>query len=196
MSIVIINTGFSNLCSIQNSIRRLGYNASVADSIHEVKLAHKIFLPGVGSAVSVMRALRKKNLLSFLQATNQPILGICLGMQLLGTYSYEGKKCLLLNKISCSIKKLPRIDCSIPHIGWNHVYYKDRSSLFNYIDNATQFYFLHSYYMRINKHMIAESTHGINFCSAVKIKNFFGVQFHPEKSGIPGEQLIKNFLEI
>ncbi|VFP87941.1 Imidazole glycerol phosphate synthase subunit HisH [Buchnera aphidicola (Cinara piceae)] len=196
MSIVIINTGCSNLFSIQCSIRRLGYSVTVTDSVHDIKQAKKIFLPGIGTSISVMNFLREKNLLSFLKDTNQPILGICLGMQLLGKYSYEGKKCILLNKVSCLIKKLPNINCSVPHIGWNTVHYNVNNNIFKNIDNNTQFYFLHSFYMKVNQYTIASSIHGVQFCSAMVVKNFFGVQFHPEKSGSQGEQLIKNFLEI
>ncbi|VFP77644.1 imidazole glycerol phosphate synthase subunit HisH [Buchnera aphidicola] len=196
MSIVIINTGYSNIHSIRSAIRRVGYTSSVTDSIHDIKVADKIFLPGIGTAVSAMKMLIQNNLLSFIKKTNQPILGICLGMQLLGKYSYEGKKCILLNKISNSIKKLPNKNCSVPHIGWNTVCYTDSHILFQNIDDNTRFYFLHSYYMDINPHTISISTHGLQFCSSVAVQNFFGVQFHPEKSGYAGEQLIKNFLEI
>ncbi|VFP80992.1 Imidazole glycerol phosphate synthase subunit HisH [Buchnera aphidicola (Cinara kochiana kochiana)] len=196
MSIVIINTGCSNLYSITRAIQRLGYQVSITDSIYDIKMANKIFLPGVGTASAVIDILKNKNLLSFLKCTTQPILGICLGMQLLGSYSNEGNKCILLNRIDHSIKKLPNVDCSIPHIGWNTVNYTINHFLFKDIDNNTRFYFLHSYYMNVNKYTIAVSTHGIQFCAAVAVKNFFGVQFHPEKSGYSGEQLIKNFLEI
>ncbi|VFP79084.1 imidazole glycerol phosphate synthase subunit HisH [Buchnera aphidicola] len=196
MSIVIINTGCSNLYSIQCSIRRLGYLSCVTDSVYEIKKAKKIFLPGIGTSSSVINILKEKNLLSFIKHTQQPILGICLGMQLLGKYSYEGKKSILLNKVSCLIKKLPNINCSVPHIGWNTVNYTINHDLFKNIDNNTRFYFLHSFYMKVNQYTIASSVHGIQFCSAMVIKNFFGVQFHPEKSGKPGEQFIKNFLEI
>ncbi|VFP85670.1 Imidazole glycerol phosphate synthase subunit HisH [Buchnera aphidicola (Cinara pseudotaxifoliae)] len=196
MSIVIINTGFSNLYSIKSAIRRIGYTSSVTDSIHDIKVADKIFLPGIGTAASLIKTLTQNHLLSFIKKTNQPILGICLGMQLLGKYSYEGKKCVLLNKISNSIKKLPHKNCSVPHIGWNTVHYKHSHFLFKNIDNNTRFYFLHSYYMDVNPYTISISTHGLQFCSSVAIQNFFGVQFHPEKSGNVGEQLIKNFLEI
>ncbi|VFP78053.1 Imidazole glycerol phosphate synthase subunit HisH [Buchnera aphidicola (Cinara cuneomaculata)] len=196
MTIVIINTGCSNLNSIKYSIQRVGYQASITDSIHDIKIAHKIFLPGVGTAAAVINILKNKNLLSFIKNTTQPILGICLGMQLLGTYSDEGKKCILLNKIPYSIKKLPNNNCYIPHIGWNIVNITKNNFLFNNIDDNTRFYFLHSYYMKQNEYTIAISKHGISFCSAVAVENFFGVQFHPEKSGYSGEQLIKNFLEI
>ncbi|VAX76311.1 imidazole glycerol phosphate synthase subunit HisH [Buchnera aphidicola] len=196
MSIVIVNTGCSNLYSIKNSVQRLGYRASITDQLCDIKQAEKIFLPGIGTASSVLFFLNKKNLLSFIKNTNQPILGICLGMQILGSYSYEGNQFNLLNKIPCSIKKLPNINCSVPHIGWNSVRYNNYHFLFKNIDNDIQFYFLHSYYMPDNDYAISFTTHGINFCSAVAVNNFFGVQFHPEKSGRPGEQLIKNFLEI
>ncbi|VFP84838.1 Imidazole glycerol phosphate synthase subunit HisH [Buchnera aphidicola (Cinara splendens)] len=196
MSIVIINTGFSNLYSIRSAIRRVGYTSSITNSIHDIKVADKIFLPGIGTASSAIKMLTQNHLLSFIKKTNQPILGICLGMQLLGKYSYEGKKCILLNKISSSIKKLPNKHYSVPHIGWNTVHYTNSHILFKNIDNNTRFYFLHSYYMDINPYTISTSIHGLQFCSSVAVQNFFGVQFHPEKSGCAGEQLIKNFLEI
>lgn len=196
MSIVIINTGCANLFSIQSSIRRLGYSASIVDSIHDIQKAQKIFLPGVGTAFSAISFLKKKKILSFIKNAHQPILGICLGMQLLGMNSEEGTSCALLNKIPCSIKRLPSLTYSVPHIGWNIVKHDNNHFLFKNIDSNTRFYFLHSYYMENNHYTIASSMHDIQFCSAVAVKNFFGVQFHPEKSGYPGEQLIKNFLEI
>ncbi|WP_075431714.1 imidazole glycerol phosphate synthase subunit HisH [Buchnera aphidicola] len=196
MSIVIINTGCANLFSVKIAIQRLGYQVLISDNRKDILTAKKIFLPGVGSSTSVMMMLRKKNLIETICQLKQPVLGICLGMQLFSNISLENNRCKMLNIIPDLTVRLHSQKYSLPHIGWNNVYFHKYNILFDGIDSGTRFYFLHSYCIYPTKYTIALTKHGSFFSAAIKKNNFFGVQFHPEKSGINGLQLLKNFLEI
>ncbi|AEH39660.1 imidazole glycerol-phosphate synthase [Buchnera aphidicola (Cinara tujafilina)] len=196
MSIVIVNTSCANLFSLQVAIKRLGYNALISDHIQDIVNAEKVFFPGVGSAKSVMRVLKNKNLINIIRKLTQPVLGICLGMQLFSRTSAESNHCKMLKIIPDITIKLNSKEYSLPHIGWNQVYYTKNNILFKKINPGTRFYFLHSYCIYISQYTIAFTEHGSCFSSAIQKNNFFGVQFHPEKSGTNGLQLLKNFLEI
>lgn len=196
MSIVIINTGSANLFSVQVAINRLGYKVNVSNKINDIVSAKKIFLPGVGSAFSIMDFLKKKKLIDVIRQLKQPILGICLGMQLLSIYSEENNNHNMLNIIPYPTIKLNSKNLSLPHIGWNVVHCLRDHLLFNNININSRFYFLHSYCIPINLYTVASVQYGSIFSAAIQKDNFFGVQFHPEKSGKDGEQLLKNFLEI
>ncbi|AKC60028.1 imidazole glycerol phosphate synthase subunit HisH [Blochmannia endosymbiont of Polyrhachis (Hedomyrma) turneri] len=197
MKIVIINTGCANLFSINTSIRRLGYCPIITDNFDIISQADKIFLPGVGSAQTAMRQLQQKQLISVLQNITQPILGICLGMQILAKYSEENKGTDTLGIINTTVKKMPYQGLSLPHIGWNKTSIKKNThNLFYNIKNDSYFYFIHNYFIPLCAETIAITQYGIPFTAAITYHNFFGVQFHPEKSSSAGEQLIKNFLEM
>lgn len=195
MKIVILDTGCSNLSSIFFSIKRLGYIAKISIDKKELLNADKIFLPGVGTAKSAMEKLNYYKLINLIKKHNKPILGICLGMQLFASKSNENNNIKTLNIIENSIRLLNTNQLPLPHMGWNQVNFK-KNKLFNFIDNKSYFYFSHSYIMPINYCTIAKCDYGETFSAAIQKNNFFGVQFHPEKSSCVGLQLLKNFLDI
>ncbi|CAL4318639.1 imidazole glycerol phosphate synthase subunit HisH [Buchnera aphidicola] len=197
MNIVIINTGFSNLSSIYWAIKRLGYNPIISFEPNVIRNAKKLILPGLGTPEFVMKYLEKKKIVNIIQKYERPILGICLGMQLFFCYSEESENIRMLNIFNKNnIYKLHTIRSSLPHIGWNKVYFKQENPLFKNISSGEWFYFIHSYAADINVMTISKTFYEKFFSSAVQYKNFFGVQFHPEKSGFSGMLLLKNFLEI
>lgn len=196
MNIVIINTNCANLFSVKTMLNRLGYKPTITDDPKIISQADKLFLPGVGSAISVMYQLEKKKLISLITCCNQPILGICLGMQLFGSSSDEGNNVKTLNIIQVPVKRIQSDTLPIPHMGWNNIIILKEHFLFYGIKKNHYFYFAHSYAMGLCESTIAQVNYGQSFSAVIKHKNFFGVQFHPEKSSIPGQQLIKNFLEI
>ncbi|QOI10995.1 imidazole glycerol phosphate synthase subunit HisH [Blochmannia endosymbiont of Colobopsis nipponica] len=192
---VIINTGCSNLFSISTAIRNLGHRAIISKNANDILKANKLFLPGVGSVKTAMQELTKNKLIKLIKDCKQPILGICLGMQLLGISSEENNGTQTLGIINTLTKKIENYGLPIPHIGWNKIKIKNQHCLFHKIKDD-YFYFVHSYAMPICDSTIATTCHGHSFTAVIKHKNFFGVQFHPEKSGKIGKQLLKNFLEI
>ncbi|XBC41866.1 MAG: imidazole glycerol phosphate synthase subunit HisH [Buchnera aphidicola (Kaburagia rhusicola rhusicola)] len=196
MRIVIINTGCSNLSSIRYAICRLGYNPIISSSRDEILRASKIVLPGVGTAYTAMHALKELKLLDLIKTCQQPLLGICLGMQLLASFSHESSGINMLDIVHSPVCLLDSNVLPLPHNGWNNVEICKQNMLFKDIDNNSKFYFLHSYVLYINKYTIAQTLYNVTFSSAIQKNNFFGVQFHPEKSGDLGLKVLKNFLEI
>ncbi|XBC43404.1 MAG: imidazole glycerol phosphate synthase subunit HisH [Buchnera aphidicola (Meitanaphis flavogallis)] len=196
MRIVIVNTGCSNLSSIRYAICRLGYNPIISSSRDEILHASKIVLPGVGTAYAAMHALKKFELLDLIKTCQQPLLGICLGMQLLASFSHESSGINMLNIVNSPVCLLESNLLPRPHNGWNNVEICKQNTLFQGIDNNSKFYFLHSYVLYINQYTIAQTLYNVAFSSAIQKNNFFGVQFHPEKSGDLGLKVLKNFLEI
>ncbi|CAL4319128.1 imidazole glycerol phosphate synthase subunit HisH [Buchnera aphidicola] len=196
MNIIIIDTGCANLYSLRYAIQRLGYNPIITREINLILNADKLFLPGVGTPKTAMQQLHLSNLIKIIKNFTKPVMGICLGMQLLCSYSQECQGLKMLNVIDTVVSKLKVDKLSIPHTGWNEIIINNNSTLFRNIRNKSRFYFVHSYAVEINKYTIASSYYGTFFSAIVKKNNFLGVQFHPEKSGESGAQLIKNFLEI
>ncbi|MCW5197609.1 imidazole glycerol phosphate synthase subunit HisH [Buchnera aphidicola] len=196
MNIVILDPGFSNLSSIYWAIKRLKYNPVISDNPDIIRNSDKLIFPGIGTPHAVMKNLFNKKLIKVIQEYKNPILGICLGMQLFFHYSEESKDVLMLNifKNKCIYKFNNQI--ILPHMGWNKVYFKKKHPLFKNICNGEWFYFIHSYISLISSITVAKTYYGSFFSSAVQQDNFFGVQFHPEKSGLKGMYLLKNFLEI
>lgn len=193
--IVIVNFGAGNIKSIENALYDLNVDFCVSDDKNMIKKAEKIIFPGVGSAQEAMKALTRKNLKSTLQSTKKPFLGICLGMQLLTEFSEEGKTdCLGI--IPTSVCKFDNSSVKVPHMGWNSVNYITENPLFNKISNYKNFYFANSYYVPKNDFTIAVTSYGNVFSAVVQKENFYGVQFHPEKSGKAGLQILKNFIEL
>lgn len=193
--IAIIDYNSGNIASIKNALKRLGVDYMITSSPDDVKIADKVIFPGVGRAGAAMNELKKRGLDEVMPKIKAPFLGICLGMQLLAKSSAEDKTDCLdiipgqVNKFSDSLK--------VPQIGWNGVDFSKDSLLFKDIPNASYFYFVNSYYFDADKEFIAGKTsYGIDFASVVQKDNFYGVQFHPEKSGEIGLKVLKNFCEL
>lgn len=196
MDVVILDTGCANLNSVRSAIQRHGYEPQVSRDPDVVLRADKLFLPGVGTAQAAMDQIRERELIGLIKACTQPVLGICLGMQLLGSYSEESNGVDLLGIIDQQVPKMTDVGLPLPHMGWNRVYPKAGNRLFRGIEDGAYFYFVHSYAMPVNAHTIAQCSYGEPFTAAVQKDNFFGVQFHPERSGAAGALLLKNFLEM
>ncbi|QFQ31952.1 imidazole glycerol phosphate synthase subunit HisH [Buchnera aphidicola] len=197
MTIVILNTGCANLTSIKIAIKKLGYTSQITSDPYLLLKSKKLIIPGVGTASAVMKILHEKNLVSFIKNMKQPVLGICLGMQIFCQFSEEcnGTKTIgILNNDSAVLLKSSNLP--LPHIGWNYINIKKKHLLFKNIQKDSRFYFVHSYIVPVGKYTLSTSDYGVSFSSVIQKNNFFGVQFHPEKSGDIGSQLLKNFLEI
>ena len=196
MNVVILDTGCANLSSVKWAIQRLGYDPLVSREAEVVLQADKLFLPGVGTAQAAMDQLRQRELIELIKACTQPTLGICLGMQLLGASSDESGGIKTLGIIDQPVNKMQDVGLPLPHMGWNQITPQAGNHLFRGIDDGAYFYFVHSYAMPINEFTIAQCNYGEPFTAAVQKDNFFGVQFHPERSGAAGAKLMKNFLEM
>jgi len=196
MNVVILDTGCANLSSVKYAVQRLGYEPDVSRDPEVVLLADKLFLPGVGTARAAMEQLEQRELIDLIKACTQPVLGICLGMQLLGSGSDENGGIKTLGIIDQPVLRMQDRGLPLPHMGWNQVSANADSHLFRGIDENAYFYFVHGYAMPICENTIAQTLYGEPFTAAVTKDNFFGVQFHPERSGAAGAQLLKNFLEM
>ncbi|WP_340615592.1 imidazole glycerol phosphate synthase subunit HisH [Xenorhabdus entomophaga] len=196
MKIVILDTGCANLASVAYAIRRLGYDPIISLDANVVRSADKLLLPGVGTAAAAMEQLEQRQLIPLINSLSQPVLGICLGMQLLADISAEGDNVPLLKLINAPVEKMVTKGLPLPHMGWNQVQAQEGHPLFRHITDNARFYFVHSYALPIGEYTIAQTEYGNIFSSAVAKDNFFGVQFHPERSGAAGAQLLKNFLEM
>lgn len=197
MNVIILDTGCANLASVAYAVKRLGYNPQISRDTNTILQADKVFLPGVGTASAAMEKLHERDLVPLIKALTQPVLGICLGMQLMGSVSEEGETSIpLLNLIDSPVKKMNANGLPVPHSGWNQVQALAGHPLFKGISDNAYFYFVHSYAMPISANTIAHTQYGNQFSSAVSQDNFFGVQFHPERSGAAGSRLIQNFLEL
>lgn len=192
--IQIIDYGAGNLQSIKNALEKLGAESEVISSPQELITDAKIIFAGVGAAGSAMANLRKSGFDKALTKLKNPFLGICLGMQLLFERSEEDAvECL--GVLKGDVRRFP-LGLTVPQIGWNKVKTND-SALFKSIPQESYFYFVNSYYARPSTNaLIAETEYGITFCSAVQKENFYGVQFHPEKSGEIGQKILDNFIKL
>ncbi|WP_343189519.1 imidazole glycerol phosphate synthase subunit HisH [Buchnera aphidicola] len=195
MKVLILDTGCANFSSVKFAIRRLGYTPIISNEYSDIVSSKRIIFPGVGTPFSAMDVLKKKKIVDLIKNYSNPILGICLGMQLFCKYSEESKSVKNLNIIKYSITCLNN-NLPLPHIGWNKVFSCKKNVLFKNILEGSRFYFLHKYILFLNKYSILKTKYGCKFTAALQKNNFFGVQFHPEKSGTVGLHLLKNFLEI
>ncbi|KXO13481.1 Imidazole glycerol phosphate synthase amidotransferase subunit [Moritella sp. JT01] len=193
--VVIIDTGCANLSSVRFAVERLGYTVTVSRDADVLRNADKLFLPGVGTAQEAMKNLANRELIELVKSLTQPVLGICLGMQLLAEFSAEDDV-VTLGLISGTIDPMPNEGVRLPHMGWNQIIPQQDHPLFKDIPSGSYFYFVHSYALAVGSDTIATCTHGAPFSAAVNRDNFYGVQFHPERSSKAGAQLIKNFLEM
>ena len=192
MNVAIVDYGVGNIKSIQHSLDRIGVNHTYTMDKEEIISAEKVVFPGVGDASYAMKQLKKQNLDKLIPNLKQPFLGICLGMQLMCNYSEEGDtSCLGI--INTSVKKFNSNNNKIPQIGWNNI--KNlKTNLFKGIAENEFMYFVHTYFVPKSTYTISESSYGLNYSSAINKDNFYGTQFHPEKSGLIGEKIIKNFI--
>ncbi|WP_194767533.1 imidazole glycerol phosphate synthase subunit HisH [Tamlana sp. I1] len=193
MKLVIINYGAGNIKSIQFAFKRLGVDAVLSNNPEEILAADKVVFPGVGEASSAMQMLKESGLDTLIPTLKQPVLGICLGMQLLCKHSEEGDT-EGLGVFQTNVKRFSN-DVKVPQMGWNVI--KDlKSDLFKGIKENEYMYLVHSYYAEHCNETIAKTDYGINYASALQHNNFYGVQFHPEKSGIQGQKILENFLKL
>ncbi|BAH83317.1 imidazole glycerol phosphate synthase subunit HisH [Candidatus Ishikawella capsulata] len=195
MNVVIIDTGCANLASVKWSIKHLGYEAKISCDSNILIQADKLIIPGVGTAQVAMQHLNQNNLIKLIKEFTKPILGICLGMQLLGMNSAENQGILTLGIINEPVFFMNAHGLSLPHMGWNKIIKSANTPLFYNIPDNSYFYFAHSYAMPLNTTTTAYCSYGQKFTAALQKNNFYGVQFHPERSGKLGIQLLKNFLE-
>lgn len=196
MNVVILDTGCANLSSVKWAIQRLGFEPRVSRDADTVLQADKLLLPGVGTAEAAMEQLRERDLIPLIKACTQPVLGICLGMQLLGSHSDESSGINTLGIIDKPVEKMHDRGLPLPHMGWNQIIAQAGNHLFRNIADGSYFYFVHSYAMSVNAFTTAQCHYGDAFSAAIQKDNFYGVQFHPERSGAAGAQLLKNFLEM
>ena len=193
MKIAIINYGAGNIQSILFAIERLGYTAVLTNNPDEIQQADKVIFPGVGEASYAMQKLIESGLDSLIPNLNQPVLGICLGMQLMCHHSEEGNT----NGLGIFDANVIRFsnNVKVPQMGWNQIY-NLKSSLFQGINENEYMYLVHSYYVPNCKEAIATTNYDLEYASALQKNNFYGTQFHPEKSGDVGEQILANFLKL
>jgi glutamine amidotransferase len=196
MKLAIIESGGANFLSVTTAIERLGVKYQFTHDAQIINSADAVLLPGVGSAGFAMQTLHKYDLVDVVKNFQKPLLGICLGMQLLYEFSEEDNvDCL--GVIPGQVKKFSSSnDLIVPHMGWNNISPINLDKIVSGVDTSDDVYFVHSYYAPINDATIASCDYGTEFTAVVRYNNFYGMQFHPEKSGIVGAKLLKNFLEI
>ena len=193
--IAIIDYKMGNLRSVDNALKRLGAEFCVTADPAVIRAADKVLLPGVGNAAEAMHNLREAGLVEVIRSLRRPVLGICVGMQVMCRHSEEGDvECL--NIFDARVKRFkPAPDLKVPHMGWNQIGNLE-TKLFKGLEGGSYVYFVHSYYPELCPDTIATARHGVMFSAALKYENFYGTQFHPEKSGDVGERIIENFLKL
>lgn len=191
MKIAIIDYGAGNIKSIQFALNRLGFEGFLTHKEDAILSADRVIFPGVGEAKFAMNQLQKTGIHELIPTLKQPVLGICLGMQLMCNYTEEGNT-KGLGIFDVDVRKFSQ-KVKVPHMGWNTIF-DLKTPLFDGIQTNEHMYLVHSYYAVLNHQTIAKTLYQDNFSSALQKDNFFGVQFHPEKSGVVGEKLLQNFL--
>jgi glutamine amidotransferase len=195
MNIVIVKYNAGNIQSVLYALERIGIAAEVSDDKEKIQQADKVIFPGVGEASTAMNYLRERNIDQLLISLKQPVLGICLGMQLMCSSSEEGDT-TCMGIFEEKVKKFNKVDdFKVPQIGWNDIY-DLKTPLFKGISEHSYVYLVHSYYASLGEHTIATTNYISPYSTALHRDNFYGVQFHPEKSAEVGSQLLKNFIEL
>ena len=191
--IAIIRYNAGNIKSVQNALTRLGYESIITDDPAELKKAEKVIFPGVGEASSAMQYLRARGIDNTIRSLRQPVLGICLGLQLMCRFSEEADtECLGI--FDSDVRLFPPVD-KIPHMGWNN-FLTMKGDLFKNISPGDDVYYVHSYYAEISGCTSATCDYILPFSASMAKDNFYATQFHPEKSAAVGEKILKNFLEL
>lgn len=199
MNNVIVDTGCANLSSVKFAIERLGFVATITDDIEQIKAADKVIFPGVGSAKHAMANIIEKELVNTLQGLTQPVLGFCLGMQLMCSSSVEGSEneaIECLGVIPTKVTPLQAKGNRLPHMGWNTLTSVSDHPVLKDIKLNDYFYFVHSFAAPVSEYTIATCNYGSDFSAVIAKGNFIGCQFHPERSSELGSKIIKNFLEL
>ncbi len=196
MEVSIIKYNAGNIQSVLFALERLGINATVTDDIELLKESDKVIFPGVGQASSAMIYLKERNLDQVIASLTQPVLGICLGMQLMCKYSEEGNtNCLGIFDANVKLFPSNMQNIKVPQIGWNTVY-NLKTAIFNDIKENEYQYFVHSYYVESCDHAISKTNYGLEYSSALQKNNFYATQFHPEKSSDSGQRILENFIKL
>ena len=192
----IVNYGAGNIFSLTSALERLALPYGMVNEKADLERYKHIIIPGVGHAGAAMRKLEQTGLVGPIKALKKPVLGICVGMQLITAHSEEGDA-EMMNIVPVKTRLFDKAQgIKIPHMGWNNIEHKN-NSLFEGVESGSQFYFVHSYFIEYNPTFdIAAANYGMPFSAAVQKDNFYGVQFHPEKSGVAGERLLKNFSNL
>lgn len=191
--ITIIKYNGGNVSSVQNALNRLGAESIITDDFELIRKADKVIFPGVGEASSTMKNLREKGLDQLIPTLQQPVLGICLGMQLMCKNNEEGNT-VGMGIFDINVKKFPAEDI-VPHMGWNTVS-NFKSSVFSGIEEENNVYFVHSYYCELSENTTSVCDYILPFSASLQKDNFYAMQFHPEKSGKIGSRLLENFLKL
>lgn len=193
--IAVIDYGAGNTKSVANALSQLNADYVITKKESKILNADKVIIPGVGEASFALRKLAMMNLSNVIKMLKKPTLGICLGLQILCEYSEEGNTAGL-GCIAGKAKAFDSANVRVPHMGWNSVSVIKKSPLFKGIPDGSYFYFAHTYYLPLTQETVAVCNYGIDFTAAANLNNFYGVQFHPEKSGDVGLNLLKNFIEL
>jgi glutamine amidotransferase len=193
LKVAIVKYNAGNVQSVANALHRLGIDPVLTDDAEDLRSADKVIFPGVGEASTAMNYLRERQLDTVIKSLTQPVLAVCLGMQLI-CESSEENDATCLGILPYRVRRFIG-EVKVPQIGWN-VISKLRSPLFAGIEHGSHVYFVHSYFVENGEYTIAETPYGIDFSAAVKHENFYGVQFHPEKSGRVGAKILENFLNL
>lgn len=196
MQVVIIAYNAGNIQSVQYALNRLQVDAVVTNNHEAILAADKVIFPGVGEANSAMNSLRETNLHLLIPQLKQPLLGICVGMQLMCNFSEENNtNCLGIIDASVKLFQPNESTIKVPQMGWNNIY-NYQSPLFKGLNNNSFVYYVHSYYVPLGNHTIATTNYVQPYSAAIQKNNFYGVQFHAEKSAAVGEQILQNFLNF
>lgn len=194
MRVAIVKYNAGNTVSVANALHRLGVEPVVTDSADDLRSADKVIFPGVGEASTAMAYLRERSLDEVITSLTQPVLGVCLGMQLMCSYSEENETdCLGI--LPYRVRRFESDTLKVPHTGWNRIT-NLKSLLFDGVDEGSHVYFVHGYYVETGVDTTAATEYGIGFSAGVDRDNFHAIQFHPEKSGEIGARILENFLKI